>query len=124
MEGRADGARVLSGGATGQLAFPRAGVWGKTPGEEDRVPLSPLGCSSCLFCLEAGTPGESKAQAQGRRDEKPPPKGHLQLALLPGPLFQTGPPPRCRCCEKQLGVMSREDHKVFLRYICVSHTLL
>ena len=72
-------------------------------------------------------PGESGAQAQGRRDEKPPLKGRLQSALLPGPLFQTGPPPCCRCHEKHwrsIRVMSREDHKLFLRYICVSHTLL
>ena len=113
MEGRADGARVLSRGATGQLAFPRARVWGEDP-RGRRPGASPLGCSSHLFCLEAGMPGESGAQAQGRRDEKPPLKGRLQSALLPSPLFQTGPPPCCRCHEKQLGVTSREDHKLFL----------
>lgn len=99
--------------------------WGVGEDPRGRRPgASPLGCSSCLFCLEAGTPGESEAQAQRRRDEKPPSKGRLQSALLPSPLFQTGPPPCCLCREKQLGVTSREDHKVFLRYICVSHTSL
>lgn len=114
---------MLSRGATGQLAFPRAGVWGEDP-RGRRPGASPLDCSSCLFCLEAGMPGESEAQAQRRRDEKPPSKGRLQSALLPSPLFQTGPPPCCRCREKQLEVTLREDQKVFLRYICVSHTLL
>lgn len=63
MEGRADGARVLSGGATGQLAFPRAGVWGEDPrGRRPGASLSPG--LLILPVLSGGrTPGESKAQA-------------------------------------------------------------
>ena len=101
---------------TGQLALPTAGRE-RPQGRKARC-LSP----GLLIqtALSAGRNARRiQKQAQGRkREEKPPPKGRVSSA--PQPLVPEGPPHRRLCHEKQFGVTSREEHKIFQDDLCLT----
>lgn len=106
---------------TGQLALPTAGSE-RPQGRKARC-LSPGLLIQTALSAGRNTRRIQK-QAQGRRrEEKPPPRGHLQSQLCSPALVPEGPPHRRLCHEKQFGVTSREDHKIF-QDTFVSHTSL
>lgn len=115
MEGRAScGLSAKLGKRRAAASFPGlAGTdfRGRRPG------ASPLGCSSSLFYLQAETLAESThGPREGGRKKGHPLGDACRVGPAPPALYSGGwggPPRRRLSPEKQFGVTSREDHKIF-----------